>query len=232
MARVLKDDNDEPSVGSCIICGEWGPAYSHCYDCPEGSGAIYFPEEGINYRGYNNTSYDDENEEDEVYYAEDSNVDLRDRANAKTEEDNFKNIEDVETTKFLNEWHPKYKDPLLDKFRQIPIEDLFDEIHEHLETTETKREYIVRNYATMELFNYTSIPTIIQNFDNINFNIKVYNEYYIPQIKLNQRPTPIKLFSTEEIGLLIKWGIYLIQEYARLNMQQIPTKSDLNQVSP
>ena len=108
----------------------------------------------------------------------------------------------------------------------MDIEDLFDEVHEHLDTTESKEAYIRRQCTIMHSFHWTTIPVIIQNYDNINFNIRQYNEIYLEAIKPSQRPAKLKLFTNEEIQLIVKWGIYLMQEYAKNNLQTIPDKKD------
>ena len=97
-----------------------------------------------------------------------------------------------------------------------------------LTTDETKKQYILRNFATMKLFNYTTIPTIIQNYDNINFNVLLYNEYYIEKLKEGHRPPKLHLYSSDEISLMVKWGIYLIQEHAKNNLCRVPIPLDFN----
>jgi hypothetical protein len=63
----------------------------------------------------------------------------------KTENDSNESEETIEVKmpKFLRNWHPKYVKPEWDEFRNIPIEDLFDEVHEHIRSTETKEGYIL-----------------------------------------------------------------------------------------
>ena len=80
----------------------------------------------------------------------------------------------------------------------------------------------------MKLFNYTTIPTIIQNYDNINFNVLLYNEYYIEKLKEGHRPPKLHLYSSDEISLMVKWGIYLIQEHAKNNLCRVPVPLDFN----
>jgi hypothetical protein len=63
----------------------------------------------------------------------------------KTEESDTEVEEEVKVPmpKFLKEFHPKFISPEWDEFCKIPIEDLFDEVHEHIKTDETKEQYIL-----------------------------------------------------------------------------------------
>lgn len=65
----------------------------------------------------------------------------------------------------------------------------------------------------MRTFNYYTVPTILQNYDNINFNIRLHNEYYLPKIYPDQQPDKLMIFDDRELQSLIKWGIHIMQQH-------------------
>jgi hypothetical protein len=70
MAKELKkdDDADTPTIGSCVSCGLWGPAFRESYKCCEDSGCYYIPEPGVDYSDEANAPKDSDDEEE---YSED-----------------------------------------------------------------------------------------------------------------------------------------------------------------
>ncbi len=252
MAKQLKKPSkNQPEMRLCtnINCRKPGLAYLACEECGTTSGHIYFHEGDVDVQLDTESSVGSQGT---IYYREDDpcytdlNNMLAKAAKAEITDENIEHEEthpiiktecpdeenkgyrSVQMPTFLKEFHPKYILPEWDEFRRIPTEDLFDEVHEHLNTTEDKRNYILRNYATMNLFGYTTIPTIIQNFDNINYNVNLYNHNYLEQLPPGNRPPKLLLYSDQEINLLVKWGIYLIQEYARRTLKHIPVPLDFN----
>lgn len=65
----------------------------------------------------------------------------------------------------------------------------------------------------MRMFNFYSVPTIIKNYNIININIVLHNEYFLPNIFADQRPSDIVKFSKLEIDLIIKHGIPIMQSH-------------------
>jgi hypothetical protein len=248
MAKQLKKPK-KPEMKLCtnINCRKPGLAYLSCEECGETSGHIYFHEgPTVDIQLDTESSVGSQGT---IYYREDDlcnmdtdkilalatkaasideNIDIEDiNPNIESEENNI-GYRQVPMPTFLKEFHPKYILPEWDEFRRIPIEDLFDEVHEHLNITEEKRNYILRNYATMTLFGYDTIPTIIQNFDNINYNVKLYNNDYLEKLPSNNRPPKLKIYGDNELSLMVKWGVYLIQEHAKRTLQRIPIPLDFN----
>jgi hypothetical protein len=75
----------------------------------------------------------------------------------------------------------------------------------------SRNSYVLERSTTMRIFNYYSVPTILQNFDNINFNICLHNKYYVPQLHPDQRPKTINVVNKGELQQIIKWGIKIMQ---------------------
>ena len=56
------------------------------------------------------------------------------------EEEDYEDIDDVEKPHYITDWIPHYISPLWDTFKNMDVEDLFDEVYEHLDTTTENKE--------------------------------------------------------------------------------------------
>ena len=141
MAKEYKkpDKKKQACFGMCTNpkCEKIGPAYMPCQECGEGSGFIYNFRDDWN-MNYETTDTDQRsvNSEDNIIYGESDDVKpsstkIIKKEDADMESDN-EGYREVEIPKFLKEFHPKFILPEWDEFRTIPIEDLFDEVHEHI----------------------------------------------------------------------------------------------------
>jgi hypothetical protein len=75
----------------------------------------------------------------------------------------------------------------------------------------------------MKLFQFHTVPIMLQNMDNMNFNVRLHNEYYLPYIKPSQRPREdLLMFSSYELTLIMRWGIHLIQMFAVTELEPRP----------
>jgi hypothetical protein len=69
----------------------------------------------------------------------------------------------------------------------------------------------------MTFMGYETIPLIIQNQDNIKFNIHYYNNIYLPQIIPSERPEELSFISSEEITQINIWCAHSIMMYINDN---------------
>jgi hypothetical protein len=72
---------------------------------------------------------------------------------------------------------------------------------------------------SLKQFKYMTIPTILQNIDNNNFNIRVWNQHYLPKICPTERPDEMNIFTEEEFHLVVERGIQLMQEYPQTHIE-------------
>jgi hypothetical protein len=204
MARELKKNDPYLNImyGFCMVCNDVGLVNISCTACGEGSGNMYIATKNTNQESDSLSQDSIDSDGNEVIYRETDYI-QDSKMPAINKNIKLQDIDDVEEPTYLKEWDPKYADPKWDVFQTIPIEDLFDKMHEHLNTTESKRNYILRNHGTMEKLKYMTIPTIIQNYDNINFNIQLHNEYYLPKINVEQRPNTIPCLQILKLAYLL-----------------------------
>jgi hypothetical protein len=78
---------------------------------------------------------------------------------------------------------------------------------------------VLEHRTEMRVFNFYSVPTILQNYNNINFNIVLRNKYYLPTIFEDQRPIEIVMYSETEIDLIIKHGVKLMQQHTNESLK-------------
>jgi hypothetical protein len=221
------DEEDEKNVrrvGMCVKCGTRGMAFIYCEDCGEESGAICIPEgEG-----------DDEssNQQSIIDSASTGNVNVNDSPNystTKTEGDDSDaeadlcSIDKLDGVFMSNVYNTKehinYSD---DVFTKISIADFFAKIYDEDKWENFQRceeDYVNARVADMELFNYHSVPAILQNICNLNFNTRLYNEHYLELLKHSHRPRQcIWEFTEYERNKMIECGVEMMQEYVLDNM--------------
>jgi hypothetical protein len=200
--ELLDEDENLPSIGTCTGCGRWGHAFMHCMQCGEDSGQIFFPDP--------NTDYNSDNKPSDV--------------DTEESENGYMSFQDTQVPMYSRDWHPDCMSGFFDPFRTIPIDTLFSKMYKYIHSSDkeevTIEQYVLDRCSTMKLFAYTTVPTILQNYDNIVYNIRLYNESYLPKIKPSERPDNLQHFTTEELTLLIKWGVNTLQLHTQQLIQQ------------
>jgi hypothetical protein len=223
VAREVDDNENEnlARIGTCVICGKTSMAFMYCEYCGKDSGAICSPSQ--------------ERNEDFVY--EQSTTDSGNTANI-----NVKDSPDYSTTKtycdeevdlcsidkldgvfmsnvYNTKEHINYSE---DVFTNISIADFFAKIYDEDKWENFQRseeDYINARVDDMELFNYHSVPAILQNICNLNFNTRLYNEHYLELLKSSQRPRQLIWEFTEyERHKMIECGVEMMQQYVLDNM--------------
>jgi hypothetical protein len=101
-----------------------------------------------------------------------------------------------------------------DPYKDIPIEKLFQIVWHHTDVENylifgTESDYIEERCATLRTFGFTTIASILQNIDNINFNICLHHAYIG-----TGNPVNLTLFFPEYLTAVITWGVHLIQHHA------------------
>jgi hypothetical protein len=167
LARQEKSESqDSPTWGCCMQCNNYGPAFSFCENCDgHTEGIIYYPLTDAESRmmtqnniNNNNNQFEDSDDEDVLY--------------------GYDKVEEVSLPLFARDFHPNHLLHIheqTDIFRNIPIEALFTKIHEDLETCLDLKSYLKHRCNEMKMFKYKTIPDILRNYDNLNFNIRLYN---------------------------------------------------------
>jgi hypothetical protein len=199
MAKELTQDEDVPTIGTCTGCGQWGHAFSYCGNCGEDSGQIFFPDP--------NTDYTKE----------------RESSDEASSEDGYLKYNKTQTPMYSRDWHPNYMSGFFDPFRSLPIEELFTMMYQHIHggnEEHTINEYMLDRCTTMRLFGYNLVPTIIQNYDNIKYNIQLHTENYLPRVRPSKHPDFLHHFTQEELTLVIKWGVHILQLHTQHILQQ------------
>ncbi len=87
----------------------------------------------------------------------------------------------------------------------------------------TAYRYMDQRLPMLNTFEYDTIPEIIQNVHNINFNVRLHNEYIM---KTKAYIEPIDEVSEEELRAIIVWGTHLIQWYVNNKFTEIMEESD------
>ena len=286
--------NPIPSVGTCIGCARWGPAFEYCTVCGEDTGMIYYPEEN------RNNDIDDASEATtEVLYgtqpepplsltqeALDNSTDTEEhveeqfadaphdtsmlqtatdmlrltqgststeaqvnktivKENAEADTSNpTQGLQDQRMHKITGKLpdgkeytvyqvrQDQYGAPtpikglsyLMEKdhniiaknndpFNNIPIENLFRIVWSHTDVENylifgTEADYIEERCATLRTFGFDTIASIVQNIDNINFNIRLHHAYIGTGNSVSST-----LFFPEELTAMTTWGVHLMQHY-------------------
>jgi hypothetical protein len=224
LATGVDENENLGRIGMCVICGTSGMAFVYCEDCGEDSGAIYIPKgEG-----------DDDliNDQSTIDSASTANVNVNDSRNhskTKTDQDDSNaeadlcSIDKLDAVFMSNVYNTKehinYCD---DVFTKISISGFFEKIYDEDEGGNFQRcakDYVNARVSDMELFNYHSVPAILQNICNLNFNTRLYNEHYLELLKHSQRPRErIWEFTEYERHKMIECGVEMMQQYVLDNM--------------
>jgi hypothetical protein len=226
VAREVDYNEDEnlARIGTCVICGKTGIAFMYCEDCGEDCGAICIPTQ--------------ESNEDSIYEQSTTNSghtvninvnDSPDYSTAKTEQ--YYSDEEVDlcsidkldgvfmSNVYNTKEHINYSE---DVFTKISIAGFFEKIYDEDKWENFQRsaeDYINSRVDDMELFNYHSVPAILQNISNLNFNTRLYNEHYLELLKSSQRPRQLIWEFTEyERHKMVECGVEMMQQYVMDNM--------------
>lgn len=115
---------------------------------------------------------------------------------------------------FVKDKHSRYMDSRKDVLINISIEDLFILICEtednFAETLTNVDYYTLERTNVMKLFGYISVPEILQNIDNLNVNLTMYNTFLLEKKKEDRLITS---FTQQEIYCIVKCSITLIQDF-------------------
>jgi hypothetical protein len=158
-----------------------------CSNCGEDSGMYYQPDPNTDYTNPNNESYSSSNEsEDENEIKEKTKVEKgsimgkqEDPGNPGIPTTKTYDLADVRTPRFVQNWHPFFEATLNDTFQKLSMNNLFelvyDDLAENLPQIDLgdRDEYIAKRVHDMSRFGYQSVSIIIQNFDNIPYNIRL-----------------------------------------------------------
>jgi hypothetical protein len=181
--HLPKADHDIPKFGTCTGCGMWGPAFFHCGECGEESGMIFYPQQGNDNSIITQIPGEPPDPEEDP-------------------EETLLDIGDVVKPMYAKDENVKWNGSRC-YFQSMDIEDLFLKVYAASEYA----DYVEDRTKLMDIINFKSVPVLLQNIDNLNFNTRLYNEYYLPHIKPSQRGQVYELFTDHEIHLIIKWGI-------------------------
>jgi gag-polypeptide of LTR copia-type len=92
--EIPTEDTEMPTVGSCVNCGRWGPAFVECGYCGEDSGCIYVPDSSVDYDDPDQEpKYDDYEEEETLNDDEISEV-------------GYQSFNDIPAPTYVTKWHP------------------------------------------------------------------------------------------------------------------------------
>jgi hypothetical protein len=135
---------------------------------------------------------------------------------------------------YIRNWHPLMVKTHEDPFEDIPIKHLFSLVYVHMQSHQSinlgdKDEYVLTMKHQMNCFKYYSISMILQNIDNININIKMFNEQYNLFIKSSQRPLLMRNITQEELSKIVVWGTHIIKQFTKdtlNNKEAIVSKKD------
>jgi hypothetical protein len=214
MVREVQSDDDIYTTGTCVCCGRWGPAFSFCGYCGEHTGRYYQAEEGVDYtvdslRLHFESDIEVETKSEESKISTTMSV----KKSHASEEDKSR----LNKPTYIRNWHPqRIKDVY--PFDKLSMSNLFELVYDDI--TEIKleimmgghEEYIRLRCLNMKEFGYHTALTVLQNQDNLIFNIKSHNDNY----KLISSGTycTIKPMTELEHSRIVVWGIHLLQSYA------------------
>ena len=208
------DDDETPRFGRCEDCHRWGPAFQYCVECGEDSGRIYYPVSS------QEEAYEEqfEDADEEMYTQAFTGTETYDNAmndpDGTAERDEEGRIVVKVTTLDFSIVTPR---PDLacggDPFRALSLVQMFSKVWEYTRM----RDYLVfrheDDYAherteMMDKFGYKTIPMVIQNIHNINFNVRLFNEYKSGAESYKMTP----LFP-EELDAIRIYGVMMLQQY-------------------
>ena len=97
---------------------------------------------------------------------------------------------------------------------EIPLKKMFEFIHMktdvgHCLYYETMRDYVEDRCLIMKEFNFRTLPEILLNLHNLNFNVRLHNEYKFP----TEEAKHMNEFTTEELRGMVQWSTHLMQVY-------------------
>jgi hypothetical protein len=102
-----------------------------------------------------------------------------------------------------------------DVLRHLQPEDLFtficesdDDVNHLIDEPEW---YVYSRTQLMIIFGYNTIPTIMQNIGNLNYNIRLYNEFVSKEDQTDIKVSIIPEFSIPELDAIVKYGVHMIQ---------------------
>ncbi len=212
--ETSSDDEETPRFGRCEYCLRWGPAFQYCTQCGEDSGRIYYPVSS------QDAPYEEQFEEEhdtytEAYTGTETYEDVLNDPDGNAERDeNGRVVIKVTTLEFaITTPHPPVAGYNNDPFRALSIVQLFSQIWHNTRM----RDYLVfrheDDYAherteMVDKFGYKTIPMVIQNTHNINFNVRLYNEYKTGPDSYKMVP----LFP-EELDAIRIYGVKMLQQY-------------------
>jgi hypothetical protein len=75
----------------------------------------------------------------------------------------------------------------------------------------SRQDYVKQRSLDIYTFGYETLTYTLQNIENLNFNVRLHNEYYLPYIRRLECPPEMKSFSPEELNDMVKWGVHLMQ---------------------
>ena len=87
----------------------------------------------------------------------------------------------------------------------------------------TAHRYLEQRLPMMNTFEYRTVPEIVQNVHNINFNVRVHNEYFM---KTKAYIEPLDPVTEEELRAIVIWGTHLIQWYVNNKFTETMEESD------
>ena len=195
---------DPPTFGRCTQCQRWGPTFEYCTVCGEDTGMIYFPTT----LNPSDDQFEDADEEFMEYHPTD-------------EEGRQMTFNLPRAIKISRIPYATFKTlpglivpPDEDVCAEIPLEQFFRFIHsktdvEHVLYYLNMNDYVEDRCLMMKEFNFRTIPEILHNLNNLNFNVRLYNEYKFPSAEEKH----MKEFTTEELQGMVTWGTHLIQVY-------------------
>jgi hypothetical protein len=68
-------------------------------------------------------------------------------------------------------------------FQSMDIEDLFLKVYAASAYLIGVADYVEDRTKLIDIINFKCAPVLLQNIDNLNFNTRLYNIYYLPHIK-------------------------------------------------
>jgi gag-polypeptide of LTR copia-type len=233
MARDLSKRDILPKLGICMECEAEGIAFTECKYCDADSGMYYVPVTRTTYDQFittgditdPRTANDDiDNDNIDPFSDNEGYITLSDCEEGITSDTDLKELEQVDVPQyqcFKNKLiGPSYKS----FFYSASVTTMFKLVHTHVDEVGlayTTDEYATKRTQDMKHFGFKTIPSILNNLDNLNFNVTLHNMYYAPLIVKEERPPLIDSFTPIELMGITRFGIHTFDEYTKSTVSSL-----------